>query len=249
MGEVIRKDAAGSDIAADGKNAVVNASAKGGRWKELADERLAAAVGLLNKVTVESQQTEDVLVPLEAAIKVMDVQADDYLGATADAMWNKIGRPAFDAAYSLIWPGGYRAYADGSDEEQPDRMDLLADLLEANLHPGIDAAWATATADDVRARAKAYRGVLEAARVPRAKAKLFVKMKAVLARGVQMELARLKRRYLAEGFTEAEIHQVIPDRPKAKAEKGKAAPAKGAKEASVKEAPVTEAPAKEDPAK
>jgi hypothetical protein len=40
-----------------------------------------------------------------------------------------------------------------------------------------------------------------------------------------MELARLKRRYLAEGFTEADIHKVIPDRPRAKPAKA-ADPAK-----------------------
>jgi hypothetical protein len=40
-----------------------------------------------------------------------------------------------------------------------------------------------------------------------------------------MELARLKRRYLAEGFTEAEIHKVIPDRPRSKPAKA-ADPAK-----------------------
>jgi hypothetical protein len=39
-----------------------------------------------------------------------------------------------------------------------------------------------------------------------------------------MELSRLKRRYLAEGFTEAAIHQVIPDRPRKTAAKPDEAP-------------------------
>jgi hypothetical protein len=40
-----------------------------------------------------------------------------------------------------------------------------------------------------------------------------------------MELSRLKRRYLAEGFTEADIHQVVPDRPRSKPAKPAAPPA------------------------
>jgi hypothetical protein len=57
-------------------------------------------------------------------------------------------------------------------------------------------------------------------------------MKGVLARAIQMELSRLKRRYLAEGFTEAEIHQVIPDRPRAKPTKSAAPSGQPSSEAS-----------------
>ncbi len=35
-----------------------------------------------------------------------------------------------------------------------------------------------------------------------------------LARAAQIELNQLKRLYKAEGFNEADIHTVIPDRPK-----------------------------------
>lgn len=38
-------------------------------------------------------------------------------------------------------------------------------------------------------------------------------VRTALAKVVQAELANLKRLYKAEGFTEAEIHGVIPDRP------------------------------------
>jgi len=37
------------------------------------------------------------------------------------------------------------------------------------------------------------------------------RMRTVMARSSQRELAALKRLYKAEGFTEAEIHTVIPD--------------------------------------
>jgi hypothetical protein len=104
-------------------------------------------------------------------------------------------------------------------------MELLAEILTANLHPKIDPAWASALADGVRARAKTYRSHIAAAHPHRSKLSLLKRMKGVMARAAQMELARLKRRYLAEGFTEADIHQVIPDRPRSKPAKPEAPPA------------------------
>jgi hypothetical protein len=225
MGEVIRKDAAADDIAADANTTIANAAAKGGTWKQLADERLGPTMALYSTIVTDLSQVEAALMPLLAIIKATDDENDDFLAAKADEMWNLIGRPAFDAAYALVWPGGSATYADGPDDEQPDRMELLAEILTANLHPKIDAAWASALANDVQARAKAYRAHIAAAHPQRSKLSLLKRMKGVLARAVQMEIARLKRRYLAEGFTEADIHQVIPDRPRPKPAKPEALPA------------------------
>jgi hypothetical protein len=226
MGEVIRKDAAADHIAADGTTTLISASAKGGAWKQIADERLGPAITLFNKVVADLNQAESDLAPLQAAVTAYDHEADDFLGAKSDEMWNLVGRPAFDAAYSLAWPGGASTYADGPDDEQPERMDLLAEVLTANLHPKIDPAWSSALAAEVRSRAATYRSILDAARPARAKVNLLKRMKGIVARSVQMELSRLKRRYLAEGFREPEIHEVIPDRTRSKPAKPAEAPAK-----------------------
>ena len=143
MGEVIRKDAAADDIAADGNTTLTNAAARGGAWKPIAEERLGPAVALFNKVVADLNQAESALAPLQAAVAAYDGEADDFLGAKSDEMWNLVGRPAFDAAYSLAWPGGASAYTDGPDDEQPERMELLAEILMANLHPKIDPAGET----------------------------------------------------------------------------------------------------------
>lgn len=171
MGEVIRKDAAARDIAADVRTTLANAAARGGAWKGLADEKLGPAAALLDKVIENAAKTSAALVPLEAELDALDGQTDDFLGAKADEMWNLLGRPASDPAYSLIWPGGVATYADGSDDAQPDRMDLLADLLEAGLHPKLDGAWSKAAALEVRTRAAAYRSKVDALRPLRAKAR------------------------------------------------------------------------------
>lgn len=226
MGEVIRKDAAADDIAADGIKTLHTAAAQGGTWKQLAEERLVPAVSLFNKVIADLIKAEDALAPLQASINAYDNEADDFLGAKSDEMWNLIGRPAFDAFYALVWPGGASTYADGPDDEQPERMELLAEILVVNIHPKVDPAWSSALAAEMQARAATYRALLDAARPMRAKVGLLKRMKSIAARSVQMELSRLKRRYLAEGFRETEIHQVIPDRSRSKAAKPVEPPAK-----------------------
>jgi hypothetical protein len=224
MGKLIRKDAAAEDIAADANATLKNANAKGGAWKQIAGERLGPVIALYNKVDADWRVTRELRQVLDAELEALDSDADDFLGAKADEMWNMLGRPANDTAYALIWPGGYSTYADGSDEEQPHRMNLLAELLGSGLHPQLDPKWTQTTVDEVKARAAGYTLKLEPTLAARAKEKLLAKMRGVLSRAMQMELSRLKRRYLAEGFTEAAIHQVIPDRPRKTAAKPDEAP-------------------------
>jgi cell division septation protein DedD len=240
MGQMIRRGAAADDIAADGNKTLANAEAKGGVWKKHADERLGPTMLLINKIDGDIEATDALLITLQADVDAYDAVTDDDLGFKADEMWNKIGRPAFDAAYALVWPGGYSAYAEGSDEEQPDRMDLLAELLDACLHPKLDPVWCKAMATDVRARAATYRDKYNPLKAARTKAKLLGKARNTLARAVQMDLARLKRLYRAEGFSEAEIHQVIPHHPRPTSKEAKPAEAKPA-EAKPAEAKPTEA--------
>jgi hypothetical protein len=45
---------------------------------------------------------------------------------------------------------------------------------------------------------------------------MFDRATTALAQSSQMALSQLKRLYRAEGFSEAEIHTVIPDRPRKK---------------------------------
>jgi len=104
MGEVIRKDAAADDIAADANTTIANAAAKGGTWKQLADERLGPTMALYSTIVTDLSQVEAALMPLLAIIKATDDENDDFLAAKADEMWNLIGRPAFDAAYRIEHP-------------------------------------------------------------------------------------------------------------------------------------------------
>jgi len=56
--------------------------------------------------------------------------------------------------------------------------------------------------------------VIDAVRGPQARVKLLERVRTALARGAQRELSRLKRIYQANDLSEADIHKVIPDRPR-----------------------------------
>jgi hypothetical protein len=205
------------DIIEDILTTYSRAVVKGGLWKSLAEEKLGPTVTILKTVKANLTILYETLKPLEEAIPAFDITADRFIAEKSDIIWNKLGRPGNDPAYSILFPGGIAAYTDGSNDEQPDRMDLFAELLEAGVHPRLDAMLAKEIAEETRKVAADYRTKVDAATGPRAKVKLLEKVKTAVARGGQLELRNLKRRWGAEGFTEAEIHTVIPDRPTSKA--------------------------------
>ena len=213
MGEVIRKDAAAADILADVQTTVTNATAKGGDWQSAADARLGSIVTLSAGVSTRLSEARVAAGPAEAALDVADERSDKLLGRISDDIWNLVGRPGSDPALDILFPGGISYYASGSIEEQPVRMNLLADLLEGGIHPRLEAARASAFATEIRDAATALQASVDAARPLRARLKLAERMQSSVARTAQVALSRLKALWKADGKSEAEIHTVIPDRP------------------------------------
>ncbi|AKF04289.1 hypothetical protein DB32_001438 [Sandaracinus amylolyticus] len=102
-------------------------------------------------------------------------------------------------------------------------MLLLAELLESGIHPRLRADAARAYATEVRGQAESLRAHVGAAAAPARTVALLEKVHVALGRVAHAGLASLKRAYKANGFSEAEIHSVIPDRPASR----KATPAGG----------------------
>lgn len=223
MGEVIRKSAAAADIIADVRSALISARAKGGHWKSVAEERLAALTALIADVEQRLESTQRELAPLLAAVDAKDDEADRLLGRISDEIWNEVGRPANDPALSILFPGGIAYYANGDTAGQPDRMDLLAELLESGLHPRLSAERAKAHAQEVRSCAESFRTLIDGAARPNARLDMLTRVTRALASSGQAELANVKRLYKSHGFSEADIHTVIPDRPGVRAKKEPAA--------------------------
>lgn len=219
MAEVIRKGSAAEDVIADVHKTLVNARARGGAWVGPAEEKLGLIERLWAMAESRHAAAMTALAPLLAALNAEDDKADDLLGATSDDVWNKVGRPGSDPILSIMFPGGIAYYTDARDEDQPDRMDLLAELLEAGLHPKLEAPVAHTHATAIRASAGRYREKVEAVRAPAARVKLLEAMKTAVGRYAQTELSNLKRRYKSDGLSESDIHTVIPAHTRAAAEK------------------------------
>lgn len=217
MGDVIRKDAAADDIIADARATLDNARSKKGIWQTLAEEKLAPSLAVVEVVVKSLEQATRDAAPLVSAVHAVDDRGDSLIGKQADEAWNLLGRPASDPYYDLLYPGGIAAYTEGSDEEQPLRMLQLATLLEAGIHPRLDTAFTKNAAIELRGMAAEYQAALDAARPLKVQSQLLSRTKTTLARGLQLGLSNLKKRYKSEGFSEAEIHTVIPDRPRTKA--------------------------------
>ncbi len=228
MAEVIRKGAATDDVLSDVEKTLRNARARGGTWQSAAEEKLGTVERLAALVTTRLNAAEHEYEPLKAALDAEDDVADDFLGGVSDDIWNKVGRPGSDPVLSIMFPTGISYYTDGSDEEQPERMDLLAELLGQGLHPRLDAATSATHAASVRSAAERYRHKVDALRGPAARVRLLSAMKTAIGRYAQTELANLKRRYKSDSHSEADIHTVIPAHtraaPKADAEPTPPAP-------------------------
>ncbi len=213
MGQIIRKDAAAEDIEGDASKALTNAVARGGRWKVLAEQRLLSVLALCGTVRTELETAQETHAPHAAAVAAQNERADKIIGKIYDIIWNEVGRPAWDAALAVIFPDGIAYYAEGDTDEQPDRMEILVQLLQAGIHPKLSKATATACAAEIEDASKILRAAVEAGAKTRAKVKILGRVRTALAKVVHAELTALKRLYKAEGFSEAEIHAVIPDRP------------------------------------
>ncbi len=100
---------------------------------------------------LRAQAAELTLTPLAAAVVAKDAVADALLGRISDEIWNIVGRPAADPALAVLFPGGVAYYAEGATEAQPDRMEVLAQLLVAGIHPKLPKDKAASAAAEVTA--------------------------------------------------------------------------------------------------
>jgi hypothetical protein len=217
MGDVVGKKAAAETIMADVETTYEKAKARGGKWFELAERMIGGPMMLKATLATQLREAEAEVRPLLAAVEAQDDAADKLVGQISDDAWNAIGRPASDPTYEVVFPNGIGYYTEGPDAEQPHRMELLAQLLEMKMLARLPAAQAASMGKRLRDMAAAYRKVIEPVAAPRSRLQMLERATTALAHSSQIALAQLKRLYRAEGFTEAEIHTVIPDRPRKKA--------------------------------
>ncbi len=212
MGHVVSRTAAADDILKDANTAHEQGIARGGKTGEIVEHRLAPTLGLLDTVENERKPLEEQLVTLRATRDASAARAEALVGECFDVVWNRVGRPRVDSRLDLMFPGGVGAYTDGSVETLPDRMGVLIDLLGRNLHPQLTSdlttEWATKLAP-ARAELAAANTAIVA---PLVRNNVLDRVYYSLVRTVQAGLVATKRDLKSEGFSEAQIHEIIPDR-------------------------------------
>jgi len=216
MGRLVRKLAAAETIFSDVGTTMTNAVAKGGEIQAIVEAELKPTATMIETVEADLAAAKKIFVPLDAALVEENKRADGLLGCVYDDLWNELGRPGHDRWLAMLFPGGIGYYADGDVETQPDRMELLAQLLERGVHPKLPQAVAQSAADRVRAGAVSLAAAVEAVRSPEAKVELFERIRLATARVAQFELAGLKRTLISKGYSEKQIHELIPDHKQAK---------------------------------
>lgn len=213
MGTVVRRDAAASVIAGDVRIAYRRAKKRGGEIGDVAEARLGPAVAAIDaseailKGAVEAE---------EAAWEVVlarDYDADLVIGAQRDDIFNVIGRAARHPVMDHIYPGGFRIYTSGDPLQQPVLMQVLESRirsLDSTLLTADKRAELLAALESVRvpfeAAVEAYRPLNAARTVAEASHRATI-------RTAHARLTAFKRDLKNLGLTEAQIHDIIPDRP------------------------------------
>lgn len=212
MGDVAIRDGTEAAILAEARAALAAFAAKGGPWKRAAEEKLAPILSLLAGILAELAKARGAEAPAIAAVAAASDAGGMSIERVFGALRDALGRPSFDAAMAILFPGGTGFYEAGSADERVDRMELLAQLLEAGVHPKVSIEAARALAKEARGAARALREAVDAARIPRARVRLLEEAVLVTAASAQAELVALGNLLEAGAFGEA---KEAPDAPAA----------------------------------
>lgn len=229
MGQIIRKQASKEQIIGDVRTAYAQGVAQGGKMKDIVEAELAPAIQALDGLDTELTDAAKTALPLVTALKAEVQKATAVVARVYDDTWNDVGRPGADGMLVMLFPDGYSYYTDVEAHALPTQMELLARLFEKGVHKKLSAAQNQAKALQLRESAKAVSDALEAAKLPASNVKLLERMEGVMAKVSHGSLVNAKRVMKNAGFTEAQIHQVIPDR-----SEGESKGAKGGKKGEAK---------------
>jgi hypothetical protein len=212
---MIAQNAAAKEIFKDVRTAASEGAAQSEAVAAITAKELAPVVLVIDELEAGITSAEKAAAPFVSATNATYASACAAVRMVHDITWNYIGRPASDGKFALLFPGGADHYIDGEAEKLPDRMELLAQLFEKNLHPKLSAAQNQEAAGKLRDAAKAYQDALDAARIPVAKLVLLERTRTTMGRSAHATLANYKRLLKVAGLTEAQIHAIIPNRPRA----------------------------------
>lgn len=220
MGEVIDKDAALDDIEADVREAYQKAVARGGDIAAAAEQRLGGAITAIDDANAILDGAREAERVAWTVVLARDEEADATTGSVRDEMWNALGRTPSHPAMNHVFPGGVRTYTSGSPLRQP----VLMQVLETRIPTAETAQWTAEMRSGWIARIAAARAALEEAvnayRPLEAALQVAEAGRRAAIRAAHARLTSFKRDLKSQGLSEAQIHQIIRDRPRSKKKKG-----------------------------
>lgn len=213
MGTVIRSDAARTDIVDDAKKTLAAAKAKGDDVGAQAEERLSPLITLFEAHEAEAKASDAKATDARARRTAANRTTDDVVVEVSDDLYEAGGRRRNDPYLALVMPGGAGPITDATLELQPVRMRITARLLGKAKHPRIPKATLDGAASRLASAADSLDVVINATRDDLIAADVDDQAMTTLARLMRNELMGLKRFWLGAGWSETEVHEIIPDRP------------------------------------
>jgi hypothetical protein len=219
MGEIVLKKAPAEDILSDVGHtltAAATATAAGaGDWSA-AESYLRPVYTVAAQVSTDLATAKSARTSASTTRDALDRGADKLIAAMYDRTYNALGRPGngSDPLFLLLFPHGPSTYSAGPDDEQPQRMGLLVELLASRVHPRLDPLLADAFVAELNAVIPPLAAARDAVNSEGVRVGHLSTLRRALAQSAQVQLSRLKKHWRAEGRSEASIHEIIPDRPR-----------------------------------
>lgn len=212
MGNVIRQGAAISDVHQDLQDTLTRAGLESAGHLEEAERYVKPVYEQLTGLLEAVEDKELVVRTLRSERDAQNRACDDLVLSIHDQLYNQIGRVARDRWFGMLMPNGAGTYTRKPPGKKDVALGMLASTLEDHPHKMVPEETAKAHAEALRTAAAAMSAAVEAVTVAVTELEMLKAQRMATAKRAQNRLSALKKFWLAEGMTQADIHQIIPDR-------------------------------------
>lgn len=212
MANVIRAGASAGDILTDVTRTLKRATVRGAPYQDDAETFLGVVDAEAEAIDQRLSEAEDALETARAEQAHVDDVNNTWIRNLKDRLWHMIGRVSSDPIFRRTFPGGSSRYTALRPSAKPDAMELLATMLETNRHPSIADEVVQESTTELRQAATAMADINAQLDTARTKVKILRAQRTSNAQHARLQLARLKGYWKAQGLSEPDIHQMIPDR-------------------------------------
>ena len=213
MGTVVKRTARIEKINETVQMTMKVGLAYGGTVAEAATEHLAGPVAAILRELAQRTAAMEAEETARVAMMAQIERADRTIAGIRDAIWNALGRPRHSLILDYVFPDGITTYTNAAPQDRPAALEVLHSRLQSVTAPVLTKEqrndWASQI-QDLRDKV----GPVVATHHPLA-------VKADIADATYRSVVRaglagvhaFKHALMILGFTESQIHDIIPDVP------------------------------------